>query len=365
MPHDDQHNDVTPAHAKSEAEVEQENRESFRERWERASAVFRRVEKLGISDLELPKALGHTPSKRGDGSPKALYPYYSRFKSIATASEPDYTPARLKVLNEQLVTAIEGICNLLESARGPRIESSDQYVARTRSVINRLNPGSKHTLVCMQPPLESQHAVILRSVVEKAMKDVQFFYCIPSDGSISEGIMNFIKTDPGENASSTLRDRHIRFRRIFAWLHDIQFEYRKLMQSFLVCAARMDFVEGRRVDENDPNPSKDTYLYKVRNNIEFWPMKWIWVPFNEKLVWISKREQGKEDSQTIKKDIMILNYSEKDISSESLRHLDEAPSWQQVDYPMDHRTLRALIRVSRDKEKLPWPRVNTKDPESL
>lgn len=302
----------------------------------RARDGLERASRLLIPDDELCSALGLSED------------YFSRFRAVVIGTRK----ARKgydRLINLRVVTAIEGICLLVERSGRMPSERAEDYVRSVLTELNSLPSNARHSLFTIQPPLEVDQRDVRWAVIRAARRGVRFDYCVPGTDAIEKGFE--VLTDPSDSEREEARgskalERELQARitkckQVFAWMENVTARIQRLMADLHDDSRELDIAEGTA-------ETPRSYLKALEEKVKFWQMRWLWLSFNEKVVWISK---GPDDNREhiIRKEILSLDVRTADSSMPG----DSQDRWHRVRYPIDPLILESLLRTCREAE-LKW-----------
>ncbi len=299
---------------------------------ERASNLFRRAARLEISDTQLVAALGVSLT------------YFDRLRAEASNPDRETTDSAKTFLNARTLTALEGICDLVESSQVGGRETAVQYTDRILAEMATLKAGDIHTLVTIPPPLERDSARVRRAVIEAAHRGVEFVYYYPSAEAVKAvfAVIDRKKAQPARDAANRTK-RIDTTTHVLSWMSDIEKNIELVMQSLLLEAAKLDL---ERAGRNGSGEFTDALVTRVR----FWPLEWIWISFNEKLVMI-----GRDNTYRIIRKEILMPRAE----SAHLPVYGGDQSWMWVKFPTPGDSLAAVLHTSRAAEARNWKALST------
>lgn len=295
---------------------------------ERARKLFEEAAQLGINDDDLQKALGLTEN------------YFKRLSSEVMSHRRN-SGKSTRTINEKILTALEGICQVARGRKGMHSESLEEYIDRVTREFESLGDGDAHTLISIPPPLESERKLHLvrKSVIEAAHRGTKFTYAFPCPKTVTEIFEVF---GIGEGAShdkidEEWRERAKTFRDVFSWIRNIESNFENdVMRQLGIDAINLDLDFGI-------NPhTEGSYTKSLQENVDFRTIGWLPMSFNEKVIWIKHRSKD----TTIRKEMFHVSRANSNEPIYSDKH-----QWKWHDYPMSEDALQAILAVAEKATK--------------
>ena len=308
----------------------------------RARTLLARTRSLGIGVSQLQKVLGLSRS------------YLIRVMAEAEAEDRSDSPSSRRFLNERILSALEGICELVTPQPTVGTISVSDYEATVAAEIEALCSGDMHTLVTVLPPLERDRDLVRRAVVTAAAKGARFRYHFPSSSLVADFYQDLPSKRPTGVRPRASGSQHLpsgsnneSFDDVFYWVRHVEENVQIVMAELFSTAKKMDVESGR-------TPAR-TYRDALVSKVEFWQLSWLPISFDEKLIWITSQRPGSTAAtHTFRKEVLVP-----DVSTGRLRVYDDKQQWSRVEYSLPLNAFcnayRELVKHARKNSKpLSW-----------
>ncbi len=275
------------------------------------------------------------------------------FRRVLAEAYPDNRPSNessARFLNPKILDALSGIREVVESMPLAREETVDVYLNRVLNEIKTLDEGDIHTLVFVPSPLERDHHVVRQEVLEAAHRGATFNYYYPSRRAVKKFFKSLASDEEGggvaspqaridqdprwqsmdEPEQSEVRKQVMQIEILLNWMRDIDGHMGRLRRDFRNLAL-----------SKDEDCGGSGYHNALLKRVRFWPLRWIPISFNEKVVWITRAGQKHPE---IRKEMFTIDEREPQQSAHASGRL-----WMRVKYPITEDLLRAMLKMAREQ----------------
>lgn len=276
------------------------------------SHLLARLAALGVSDKRIRHALGLTPQ------------YFARLKAEAHTAAPTKG-----IIGRRLRDALRGIVQLVEQPA-----ATLPYEERIEQEIGSLRKGDKQVLVTVPPPMELSSERIRRAIAKAVCRGVEFHYYFPSEKVQDQTVKLLTRAE--DKAREKGEEPVASVQQYLGWLGGINDNVKHFRLLLEIEMTQLDMLArlGTPIAENAPAPG--TYLDELNRLVRISRYDWIFLGFNEKLIWIT---DGSKEHR-IRKEILRP-------TDQNLPIYDEAQEWDSIPLLNADRLLRTLIRASR------------------
>lgn len=277
------------------------------------SHLLARLAALGVSDERIRQALGLT------------HEYFARLKAEAHT----VAPTGQRLIGRRLRDALRGIVQLVEHPT-----ATLPYEERIEQEIGSLRKGDRQVLVTVPPPMELSSERIRRAIAKAVCRGVEFHYYFPSEKVQDQTVKLLRRAE--EKAREKGEEPVASVQQYLGWLGGINENVEHFRVLLEVEMTQLDMLAklGKPVAENAPAPG--TYLDELNRLVRISRYDWIFLGFNEKLIWITDQR----GEHRIRKEILRPTH-------QNLPIYDEAQEWDSIPLLNADRLLRTLIRASR------------------